>query len=168
MTGKRPTAADWPSFPVIDVAPGQPRGTEPTPLPLSVGSVAVTLAGLHQTATYAGVLCGMPVPGQLIADALDRAAAHFPAARWPPAFLPPVIRRGIHVSAAFGALPWFGLPAVTSTALLTSPVPVRDPDEIFSCALVVWWQDGFGPPGAEVSEGLARLSWTEIAWDTGP
>ena len=141
----------------------------------------VMLDSLHQFKTYAGVLCGLPTHTyyheQQIVSVMEKAKRIFRCEERPPWILAPrmqratVVNRGVdEIERRTGHRPPEQmvvdfLPPVGSIGLFSSPTPARNPDEVSSSMLVIWFQDMFGLPDARAGEQLHELPWEERAWD---
>ena len=61
------------------------------------------------------------------------------------------------------------LPQVTTFAIFESLKTARDPREVYSSVLVVWWQTQFGiPREANLLDRLRSIDWVKHAKDWTP
>lgn len=162
-------------FPQIDL--GEVRaGPDVLPrdwsLKLSDGRT-ITLTRIEQHRTYGGMLSGVPMdPERTAFNVISEAQEwdrHFHSE---PFVVPATIKRGIRPASPDPrgfALYWAMLPPVTTFAQFRCLQTARDPDEICSSALLVWWQDEFGlPTAADLLERLRSIPWERCARDWTP
>ncbi|MGE0385532.1 MAG: hypothetical protein AB7Q97_12435 [Gammaproteobacteria bacterium] len=132
----------------------------------------ISLADLHQFGTNAGQLNGYPMPPELRIRAAVKAAERlFPDHRGKLAFLQPPLVTGLDPVGPLASeteIQWFMLPAVTTVARFDSLAPARDPDEVYSSVVVVWFQDEYGLPGSAIVAQLRALDWNSSAEDWTP
>lgn len=116
---------------------------------------AVSLSELHQSGTYAGLLAGKPdarINQDVIEDLLGQASRYNVAGAEPQLLAPAQMETR--------------LPSVACIAVLQSGELQRPGSEPYSSAVVVWFQDDFGPPiAAPVLEQIKELDWESIARD---
>jgi hypothetical protein len=124
-------------------------------------AVTVHIRELHQSYTYAGLLCGTPRANEIPGD-IDRAVRKvstlFPD--MPPekiAVLPPVISFGTTTvkrptSSELSQWPWEKLPDVTTIALLMEA-------HGNGYVLALWWQDGIGFPPPDIVGQIRAMPW---------
>jgi hypothetical protein len=127
----------------------------------------IAVVELRQSQTYYGVLAGSPdrrANNANIERALDRAVEIGPAG-CKPYLIPPVITirqrnsRGESTTVEC-------LPAITCAAVFDSSELARAGSEPYSSAVLVWFQDEYGPPIAEAMlEKIKALDWESIALD---
>jgi hypothetical protein len=127
----------------------------------------IALVELRQSRTYYGLLAGRPdkrMNEANIQRAIERAAELAPEG-CKPQLIPPSIalrqwtRDDVPMTEE-------RLPEVTCVALFDSGKLARTGSEPYSSALLVWFQDEFGPPIAEaVREQIRELDWETIALD---
>ena len=68
-----------------------------------------------------------------------------------------------------GPTAWSILPQVTNFAEFKSLTTARDHSEVYSSALVVWWQGRFGiPRDADLLQRLRSIDWIRYARDWTP
>lgn len=130
---------------------------------------AIRMQSLEQALTYAGRLCGRGSTAsndERIAEYVADVRARLP---WSgvPHVLPPV-RRVIPARPERGITVGEELPRVMAMAEFRSDAPARDEDEVYSSALVIWFQDTFGLPDARAIEALRVMDWRAIAMDWTP
>ena len=117
----------------------------------------VSLARLHQTRTYAGVLAGKPGPrlNQDLIDAVVDEAERYGVAR--PRLIPPSAE-------AFAQR----LPSIACIAVLESG-ELKGGTEPYSGMTVVWFQDEFGTPfPKEVDAHIRAIDWEAEAQEWCP
>ncbi|MEM8946405.1 MAG: hypothetical protein AAGD11_14630 [Planctomycetota bacterium] len=136
---------------------------------------SITLVELHQRQTYAGLLEGTPS-----ADTNNRDIQHTLArARkqhgWEaqPLLIPP--RRTKHLREpgdmdhipgnAKGYRPTEWMPMVTSSGYFKSITPAKVQSMDGSHLVIVWYQDEFGPPTAEITKQIESAEWDKYAAD---
>ena len=140
--------------------PSAPRQT----IELSSG-IALTIAELHQTYTYAGMLCGaprghhMPIDIQRTIAKANKYYSDLPGDRV--FVIPPVISAGIQLSAIphlhkTTRDPWEKLPDVTTIALLEKH------NNAMECLAAVWWQDTLGYPPPAIIDELKAMDWAAL------
>lgn len=131
----------------------------------------IELTDLHQSRTYAGLLCGYPKKitndGKIEHD-LGKCLKMFPF-DCKPVLIPPGITPwpdypGVENHQGLG-LPCETLPMVTSYGLFDSTPTARD-DGCNSALVVVWYQDHFGAPAdPEILAYLREIDWDSRAVD---
>lgn len=126
---------------------------------------SISLVQIHQFASFAGWLEGMPHPYWAFMNALDHAKSCFPSFSSTPAVLPPPRYAGTLLQNG-EQNQWVTIPPLCSIALFTSGEPVRDMSSAFSDAVVIWFQDQFGLPTDERTiQQLAAIDWQSVAVD---
>lgn len=132
----------------------------------------VLVQAFHQEYIYgAALLGGLMPPAEYMLQAITRAEKLHPFEALSPVILPPALFSGRRTYTSQGREEhddWISLPRVCCTALLFSSTYARDPAQVFSSALVIWFQDHFGMPGEQVESQLAQLNWSAIASDWCP
>ena len=139
----------------------------------------ISLATLHQSHTYAGVLCGLPRETSNnespIQSAIALASQLFPLGGDRPVILPPMMQRvtvrnrrwvegDIFIAESDSTEVDF-LPPVVSIGSFDSS-PARDHSESNSSLVVIWFQSAFGPPEAGyVMREISILTWDTLAID---
>lgn len=165
-------------FPVTDLGEG-PQSPDVMPLDwllrLSDGR-DLFLTRVEQHRTYGAMLCGFPhSPEDKVSTALAEAKKWDEGFHGEPVIIPATILRGIKSAptdprfASFGRRAWAMLPQVTTFAEFRSDKTANDDGEVFSSALLVWWQAQFGIPSDE--DLLARIrtvDWCLFAKDWSP
>ena len=124
--------------------------------------ITVKIAELHQTYTYAGMLCGAPSAYHMARDihrTLGKAHQQYPDLPDDKTFvIPPVISAGIHVINVphlnrIFRTPWEKMPDVTTIALLSNECDGRQ------CIAAVWWQDAMGYPPPAIIDQIKLIDW---------
>lgn len=137
------------------------------------GGRLVSLSSLRQYHTYGGTLCGLPlddsVRGWPIEEAVSAAAEHFGIDEAKVCILPPrLLRSRVQLGPAERReeLDVDFLPPVCSIGRFTSGTPVHDAGDMGSEVVAVWFQAGFGPPGAGyVADQVRQIDWPAFARD---
>jgi hypothetical protein len=140
------------------------------------GGREIFLTRIQQHRTYGGMLCGLPRdPERTVAEAVNASQEwdrHFHGA---PVVIPATIVSGTKTApkdprfAQLGPTAWSMLPQVTTFAEFQSLSPARDQSEVYSSALVVWWQGQFGiPRDADLLQRLRSIDWVRYARDWMP
>ncbi|MFM9880375.1 MAG: hypothetical protein ACKVOO_08205 [Burkholderiaceae bacterium] len=133
---------------------------------------SIAVDSLHQTFIYAGVLLGgIGAVDRYVIQAVKRAVELYPWVEAEPVVLPPIVfagRTNRIVNGQDESFDWETLPRIQCIAELTSDKPARDGSEVFSTVIVVWFQDHFGMPDADVLEQLSALEWDSLAFDWCP
>ena len=127
---------------------------------------------VHQEFIYAGALLGgLYPPSEYLVQAISRAEKLYPHEKSAPVILPPTLYAGTRAWVSNGVPEqedWVSLPRVRCIAGLFSTKPARDENEVFSSAVVIWFQDHFGLPDEQVQAQLEKLDWSAIASDWCP
>ena len=164
---------DWRKLPRVDWPHGNQsvHSFEAWPIPQPDGR-KLTVETVHQAYIYAGALLGgLMAPSDYIVQAIASAEALYPNERSAPVILPPTLYAGTRAWVSQGVPEredWVSLPRVRCVAGLFSTKPARDQTEVFSSAVVIWFQDHFGLPDERVQSQLVNLNWSEIASDWCP
>ena len=140
------------------------------------GGRRISLRRMYQYATYAGLLAGYPRSvGRHVQEARERAVGVFQCTPTETVVVPSRLRAGtlLRRSRRDGPLdhrePVRLLGAVTCMAEFNSGKVARNEDEMFSSAVLVWFQDEWGLPTDEaVLASLRAVRWREVAWDWTP
>jgi hypothetical protein len=143
---------------------------------LLVGGREIFLTRIQQHRTYGGMLCGLPDdPERTVARAVKESQAWDRNFHGAPVVIPATIVSGIKPApkdpmfARFGPTAWSILPQVTTFAEFQSLTTARDHSEVYSSALVVWWQGQFGiPRDADLLQRLRSIDWIRYAKDWMP
>ena len=165
-------------FPVADMGEvAQPPEVMPLDweLRLSEGR-EIFLTNIQQHRTYAGQLCGWPYdPERTVAEAVKASQAWDRNFHGAPVVIPATIVSGTKLepkdspSTQFGPTAWSMLPPVTTFAQFIALTTARDDTEVFSSALVVWWQPQFGiPRDPDLLQRLRSIDWVRYAKDWTP
>ncbi len=171
-----PAEPDWP-FEDLGEVTGRLNVMPPRfSLQLDEDARSVSLDTLHQCATYAGLLAGYPrTVARHVEEVRERAARLFPCPASGVAIVPSRLRAGTLLSRSKrdGPLdyrePVRLLGAVTCMAEFISGKPARDDGEVYSSAVLVWFQDDWGLPTDEaVLASLRAVRWRDVAWDWTP
>lgn len=133
----------------------------------------IALREWHQYFVYAGTLCGVPpTPENDIIAALKTARRMFSHLGARPVLLEPEIHQATYQTARGEETklqPLIWLPKVGSVALFESGSPARDPEEVYSSLVVVWFQERYGlPEDVRVFDQLRSLDWNAYAVDSTP
>jgi len=132
----------------------------------------ITLVTLLQYRTYGGLLEGLPTHGvnrDLIAGAMSIARSSY--FRFKNPHLIPPIETPINVPKEKWILDdedWrpAKLPAIVCVGKFKSYQPVRDPNESYSIAVIVWFQAEFAMPiDPAVLDQIRGLNWKTVAID---
>jgi hypothetical protein len=164
---------DWQELPRVDWPHGNKRvhSFEGWAIPNGDGRKLLVEA-VHQELIYAGALTGgLFEPTEYLLQAIKRAEKLYPQEASTPIILPPKLFAGTRAWTSNGVAEredWLSLPRVRCIALLFNGKPARDENEVFSSAVVIWFQDHFGMPDSEVQKQLADLEWQAFAVDWTP
>lgn len=133
------------------------------------GGRSIRLSRLHQYATYAGLLAGLPdeeMNRRRIQDASDFARETLRFIGFPRLIPPRVTVKEFPARGASEARTGHFLPGITCIGEFVSSPPARDPGMLLSSVTLVWHQDDFAPPIADdVLEEIRRLEWDAMAED---
>ena len=135
------------------------------------GGREIKLTALHQYATYAGVLAGVPTSDEVrawpIEGAIRQAENLFAFEPWKIAVLAPELLVSVVSSPSHPeGMPVEFLPPVCSIGTFESTVPVDDPEADGSELVAVWFQRAFGPPDdRQVIAAIRKLDWEQFACD---
>jgi hypothetical protein len=165
-------------FPVVEMGE---LAESPEVMPLDwkfqlSGGREIFLTRIQQHRTYGGMLCGLPWdPEMSVVQAISGAQkwdGRFHAA---PVVIPATIVSGTTPGPGMPRLPslflreWSMLPQVTTFAIFESLKTARDPREVYSSVLVIWWQTQFGiPRDADLLDRLRSIDWVKHAKDWTP
>ena len=165
-------------FPVVSMGE---LSASPDVMPLRLefrlpGGREVFLTRIQQHQTYGGMLCGLPRdPETSVARAIEEAQKWDGGFHGAPVVIPATIVSGIKSApknprfAHIGAMAWSMLPQITTFAEFKSLTTARDPGEVYSSILAVWWQTQFGiPTDADLLQGLRSMDWGRYAKDWTP
>lgn len=136
----------------------------------------IFLTRIEQHGTYGGMLCGFPrAPEDKVSSAMADAKKWDQGFHAEPAIIPTTLLRGIKSAptdprfASFGRRGWAMLPPVTTFAEFRSHKTARDHGEVFSSAVLVWWQPQFGiPKDEDLLERIRAVDWCRFAKDWSP
>lgn len=130
---------------------------------------SIRLSRLHQYATYAGLLAGIPdeaMNRRRIQEAIDYTRETLRFVGHPRLIPPRVTVKEFPARGGSEARTGHFLPAVTCIGEFVSSPPARDPGMLLSSASLVWHQDDFALPIAEnVLEEIRGLEWDAMAED---
>ena len=165
-------------FPVADMGEvAQPPEVMPLDweLRLSEGR-EIFLTNIQQHRTYGGKLCGLPNdPERTVAGAIKASQEWDRNFHGAPVVIPAAIVSGTKPApkdprfAQFGPTAWSMLPPVTTFARFSALTTARDDTEVYSSALVVWWQPQFGiPRDLDLLQRLRSIDWVRCAKDWTP
>jgi len=139
----------------------------------------ISLTALHQSHTYAGVLCGLPRETSNnespIRSAMELASQLFPLGGNNPVILSPLMQRVtvLNRRSAEGVIDYAEpdssevdfLPPVVSIGRFDS-TPAHDHSKSNSSLVVIWFQNAFGPPEkGHVVREFSSLNWDKEAID---
>lgn len=129
----------------------------------------IRLSSLHQYATYAGLLAGLPdeaMNRRRIQEAIDYARGTLRFIGHPRLIPPQVTVRERPARGNAEARIGHFLPAITCIGEFVSSPPARDPGMLVSSVTLVWHQDNFALPIADNAlEEIRRLEWDAMAED---
>lgn len=164
-------------FPVVDMG----EMAEPHMMPLNLeirlaDGREIFLTRIQQHRNYEGMLCGLPRdPERYVVGAIDQAQVWDRRFHGAPVVIPATIVSGIKPALKgtrferIGPIAWSMLPQVTTFAEFKSLTTARDHSEVYSSALVVWWQAQFGiPREADLLDRLRSIEWVKHAKDWTP
>lgn len=165
-------------FPVTDMGE---VAQSPDVMPLDwelqlAGGREIFLTRIQQHRTYGGMLCGLPQdPERTVAEAVKASQVWDRNFHGTPVVIPATIVSGIKPApkdpmfAKLGPTAWSMLPQVTTFADFSSLTTARDESEVYSSALVVWWQPQFGiPRDPDLLQRLRSIDWIRYARDWTP
>jgi hypothetical protein len=125
---------------------------------------SVSMKGLHQTATYAGLLEGLPtrkMNARILADSLDAARRIFHIHE---VYLIEPTQRSLEYKEWYRFGKPAALPSIQCIAELWHHEPAKNTWMDFSALTVVWYQDDFAfPISADVIEQMKNLPWNDVA-----
>ncbi|MDO9050533.1 MAG: hypothetical protein Q7U70_03465 [Methylotenera sp.] len=123
---------------------------------------------LHQENIYAdSLLGGLRYPSDYLLESIARAEVLYPSVKSDPIILPPPLywgRKDIMVDGVDKGYEWMTLPRVCCMAELLSTNPTLNHTELFSSAIVIWFQEHFGMPDDQVQAKLQSLDWETKAY----
>ncbi len=136
----------------------------------------IFLTRIAQHGTYGGMLCGIPrAPQDRVSEAIADASKWDEGFHAEPVVIPATILRGIKSApteprfASFGRRGWAMLPQVSTFAEFRSQKAAKDHGEVFSSALLVWWQPQFGiPTDEDLLRRIRAVDWCRFAKDWSP
>lgn len=164
---------DWATLPR---KPLIPEGEHPKDFPglrlRMADGREISMQRMDQSYIYGGHLLGaMHHPEKTVLETIERTETLFPWVEAPPAVLPPLLLKFDCPRTPIMRLPEQAdlgnvtLPRVAVIAEFQSYETKNSHGESFSSLLVIWFQDRFGDPSAEVLGQIVSLDWDALAWN---